>query len=119
MPEPHDPLLLPTWIQIAVTGVVAIVTGIIGAASTALLVALGITRKFAEMDRMFTREMHGLRTHVDMSDSKRFHDMVGIVQGEVSKSELAEEDLSRRIGACEQEIHTLKDFKERLERQRT
>lgn len=125
---PNDPLLIPTWLQVAVTAVVAIVTGVIGAASTALLVAVGITKKFAAMERAFSTNIHELektfgdnihelRRHIDSSDSKRFHDVMNIIHSEVQKSENADGVLSSRIGACEQEIAVMKDFKERRERQ--
>lgn len=106
----------PNWLEIAITVGLSVTSGVVGAASSAVLIAVGITRKFAELDKSFVLAINGLRQHVDHSDSQRFHNVMNIVQSEMGKSESADDELSRRIGACEQEIHTLKDFKDRLER---
>lgn len=100
---------------ILTTVVIAVVSGAAGAASAAVLIAMGITRKFAELHLLIIKEIASLRRHVDESDSKRFHNMVNIVQAEIGKSEATDEELGRRIGACEQDIAILKDFKARME----
>lgn len=111
MAEPSEDL----W-PVLTTVVIAAVSGILGAASTAVLIAIGITRKFAELQLLLIKEIASLRQHVDDSDSKRFHTMVNIVQGEIGKSEASDEELARRIGACEQEIAVLRNFMDRQER---
>lgn len=117
MPEPTgDPLLLPTWLQVVVAGVVALVTGVVGAATTAILIALGINKKFSDLEKTFILAMNDLRLHVDQSDSQRFHNVMNIVQAEVGKGDVKDAELSDRIGACEQELAVMRDFKKRIER---
>lgn len=116
MAAENDPLLFPTWVQVVVTAVIAIVSAMVATATTALLVAVGITRKFSEMELAFIKGMAELKIHVDTSDSKRFHDLVNLVNIENGKLELENVELKRRVGACEQDIAVLRDFKDRIER---
>ena len=118
MSEPTgDPLLLPTWLQVVVTGGIAVVSGMVGAASTAILVALGINKKFSDLNLSLVTGLNDLRQHVDRSDSQRAHTMTDAMATEFLKSDGKMAELSRRIGACEQDIAILRDFKERTERQ--
>lgn len=93
----------------------ALVASIFGAASTSVLIALGITRRFADMEKTFLIAMNDLRLHVDKSDSQRFHNVMNIVQAEIAKSDVADKELSRRVGACEQDLAVYKEFKDRVE----
>lgn len=112
MAQPGD---WPSWLQVVLAATVALVTGVVGAASSAILIALGINRKFSELEKSFIVAINGLRQHVDTSDSQRFHNVVTIVQAEIGKSELIDQELGKRIGACEQDLAILRDFKGRYE----
>lgn len=107
MATENDPLLLPTWLQFGIAAVVAVITGVVSTAATALLIALGITKRFGELEKTILT----LEKTLLAADSTRFHDLIGVVQGEVVKSEQADDELGRRLGATEQEIAVLKEFK--------
>ncbi len=116
MVDQSDPLLLPTWLQVVLAAVVAVVTAAVGALTTGILIATGITKKFSETEKSMVQHINDLRLHVDASDSKRFHDLIGIIQQESLKTEGAAMELGRRIGATEQDLAVMRDFKARVER---
>lgn len=118
MTQGTDPGPIVPWVEIIITAVGAGVSGFFVAIVMAFRSAWGLSKQLQVMEAKFIAAVTELRLHVDANDSKRFHDLINIMQTEVGKCEAADDSLSQRIGATEQEIAVLRDFKTRMERER-
>lgn len=101
----------PSWFQLGLAALIAAVAGATGMVTS----ALSVSRRLNSIDRSVVDGLNTLRLHVDASDSKRFHDMVGVVQGEAGKTDLALHHIQQRLGALEQDQAVMRDFKKRVE----
>lgn len=101
----------PSWFQLGLAALIAAVSGAMGMVSS----ALSISRRLNSIDRSVVDGLNTLRLHVDASDSKRFHDMVNVMQSEIGKTEVALHHVHQRLGALEQDQAVMRDFKKRVE----
>jgi hypothetical protein len=101
----------PTWLQLGLGAVVAAVSGVAGMVTT----ALSVSRRLNAIEKGISDGLLNLRLHVDASDSKRFHDMMGVLHQETGKTEAHLFRMDQRLGALEQDQAVFRDFKSRME----
>lgn len=101
----------PSWFQLGLAALIAAIGGAVGMVTS----ALSISRRLNNIDKSIVEGLHDARLHADASDSKRFHDMVNVIHGEVAKTEVALHHIHQRLGALEQDQAVIRDFKKRIE----